>query len=195
MVIASSKNSEMTFIYLPEQHPRTLYSLPDGRFYERYNFNIVQVPHGCVPVWCSYSGDWVDHSWTNPMSGLAHETNPLGLTTNDTSFYEGFYEMTAIDGITFREGEAWCPDTSAKIHLDKIDPKSIWNPFFQRYDPPCNGDPSVCDPTKINYDCWDMVHQFFTGGDMATFTNIYCECCICKFCGNIHTDLGCSKRS
>jgi hypothetical protein len=129
----------MTFIFLPKKHHLSLENLPDGRYYTKDQLLgfVCQVPHGCAPVFCLYNGDWIDHSWTNPMSGRVHETHPLGLTTKDTSFYEGFYEITTIDGLTFREGDAWCPDTGAKIHVEKTDQQSIWNPFFQRYDPPC----------------------------------------------------------
>ncbi len=111
------------------------------------------------------------------MSGRVHKTHPLGLTTKDTSFYEGFYEITTIDGLTFREGEAWCPDTNAKIHVDKIDPKSIWNPFLQRYDPACN-----CSSGKVikemssssdigRYLYLDMFNQC-----KELFFDVYCIC-------------------
>ena len=119
------------FFYLQKQHPQTLESLPNGRFYTKDNSNIVQVPHGCAPVWCPYNGDSSDdHYWTNPISGRVHETHPLGLTTSDSSFFEGFYEITAIEGLTFSEGEAWDPDKNSKIPVEKTDPRSIWNPFF-----------------------------------------------------------------
>ena len=189
------KTLKMTFFFLQQQHHLTLESLPDGRFYERDNSNIVQVHYGCAPVWCEYTDDWTNegHSWTNPISDQVHHTHPLGLTMSDSSFFDGFYQITKIDGLTFKEGEAWCPDTNQKICVENTNPLNIWNPFFQRYDPPCNGDPSVCDPTKINYDVWNMFHKIFTG-DMTTFTKVYCKCCFCEKCGDIHTDLGCSKR-
>jgi hypothetical protein len=167
----------MTFFFLPKQHHLTLYSLPDGRFYERYNFNIVQVPHGCVPVWCSYSGDWVDHSWTNPMSGLVHETHPLGLKfMEDNSFTDGFYEITELK-LIFGEGEAWCPDTNEKIHIEKTDPMSIWNPFFQRYDPACN-----CSSGKVikemssssDYGSYLYLDMFIQCKEL--FFDVYCNC-------------------
>jgi hypothetical protein len=128
----------MTFFFLPKQHPLTLKTLPDCRYYTKDSSGFdTQVPYGCAPVWCEYTGDLIDHSWTNPMSGRVHETHPLGLTIRDSSFTDGFYEITAIEGLTFGEGEAWCPDTNQKIHVEKTDQQSIWNPFFQRYDPPC----------------------------------------------------------
>jgi hypothetical protein len=129
------KTLKMTFIFLPKQHPQTLASLPDGKFYTKdwLRSFIVQVPNGCVPVWCEYTGNWIDHSWKNPISGHVYEKHPLGLPESD-----GFYEISEIEGLTFGEGEAWCPDTNTKIHIEKTDPMSIWNPFFQQYDPRCN---------------------------------------------------------
>ena len=187
----------MTFFFLPEQHPLTLDSLPDGRFYTKGYFYIVKVHYGCAPVWCEYTDDLMNegHSWVNPISGRVHTTHPLGLTTSDSSFFEGFYEITTIEGLTFKEGEAWCPDTNQKICVENTNPLNIWNPFFQRYDPHCNRCSYMCDPTKINYDvhCWDSFHKIFTG-DMTTFTNVYCKCCFCEKCDDIHTDLGCAKR-
>jgi hypothetical protein len=142
MVIASSKNTVMTFFFLPKQHPLTLKDLPDGLFYTKdwVQSSIVQIPPRCAPVWCAYTGDWTDggHSWTNPISGRVYETHPLGLTKQDGSFFDGFYEITAIEGLTFKVGEAWCSDTNQKIRVEKTDVRSIWNPFFQRYDPPCD---------------------------------------------------------
>lgn len=193
------KTLKMTFFFLPKQHPLTLGKLPDGLFYTKdwSRSYIVQVPYGCAPVWFEYNGDYTDegHSWTNPISGQVHTTHPLGLTMSDSSFFEGFYEITAIEGLTFNEGESWDPDKNSKIPVEKTKAQSVWNPFFQRYDPPCNGDPSVCDPTKINYDvhCWDMFHKIFTG-DMTTFTKVYCKCCICKYCNEIHEHVTCSLR-
>ena len=129
----------MPFIFLPKQHPLTLKTLPDCRYYTKDSsgFDTVQVPYGCAPVSCEYTGDWINHSWTNQMSGRVHETHPLGLTIRDSSFIDRFYEITAIEGLTFGEGEAWCPDTNQKIHVEKTDQQSIWNLFFQRYDLAC----------------------------------------------------------
>ncbi len=171
----------MTFFFLTEQHFMTLENLPDGRYYTKYLVDqfVYQVPHGCAPVWCSYSGDWHDHSWTNTFTNQVFENNnPLGLTTKDTSFYEGFYEITTIDGLTFREGEAWCLDTNEKIHVDKIDPKSIWNPFFQRYDPAC----SNCSSGKAikemssssDFGSYLYLDMFIQCQEL--FFDVYCNC-------------------
>ena len=175
------------FFYLPKQHPLTLDSLPDGRFYERDNSNIVQVHHSCAPVWCEYTGDWADgsHSWTNPISRQVHDTHPLGLKfIENNSFTDGFYEITAIEGLTFGEGEAWCPNTNSKISLEKTDPWSIWNPFFQRYDPPCHR----CIERRIQYDYVnESFHKIFLDDDiMNIFYEVYCECCSCEYCSEIH---------
>ena len=178
------KTLKMTFFFLQQQHHLTLDSLPDGRFYERDNYNIVQVHHSCAPVWCEYTCDWADgsHSWTNPISRQVHTTHPLGLTTSDCSFFEGFYEITAIEGLTFGEGEAWCPDTNSKIPVEKTDPRSIWNPFFQRYDPPCHR----CILRRIKYDFVnESFHEIFLD-DMTIFYEVYCECCSCEYCSEIH---------
>jgi hypothetical protein len=180
----------MKFIFLPEKHLQTLDSLPDGRFYERDNFNIVQVPHDCVPIWCSYSGDCVeDHSWTNPMSGRVHKTpHPLGLKfPRDDSFTDGFYEITKLKRI-FGEGEAWCPDTGAKIHVDKIDPKSIWNPFFQRYDPACkclSGKAKKEMSPSSDFGSYPYLDMFIQCKQL--FFDVYCICGLRNGCHH-HTD-------
>lgn len=173
----------MTFFFLPEQHHLTLEVLPDGQFYTRdwSQSYTVQVPYRCAPVWCEYTGDWTDegHSWTNPISGQVRETHPLGLTISDSSFYDGFYEITTIKGLTFEEGESWCPDTSAKIHVEKTDARSIWNPFFQRYDQSCNKHFSCKGVKKEMESSSDRGSYLYL--DMFTlrralFLNVYCEC-------------------
>ena len=183
----------MTFFFLQQQHHLTLDSLPDGRFYERDNSNIVQVHHSCAPVWCEYTGDWADgsHSWTNPISRQVHDTHPLGLKfIENNSFTDGFYEITEIKGLTFGEGEAWCPDTNSKIPVEKTDPRSIWNPFFQRYDPPCK-----CGQAHgTNYDFMnESFHEIFLDDIMTIFYEVYCKCCSCEFCSEIHIGT-CTKR-
>lgn len=182
----------MTFFFLPKQHPRTLEDLPNGRFYTNYWDYIVPVPHGCAPVWYEYTGDWTDegHSWTNQMSDQVHTTHPLYFTVNsDNSFFEGFYEITPIEGLTFGEGEAWCPDTNQKIHIEKMDVRSIWNPFFQRYGQYCDRDTYGCNPHRIKYDYEnDSFDEIFTD-NMDQFFEVYCVCCCCKYCNKIHTSL------
>ena len=180
----------MTFFYLPEQHPLTPKSLPDGLFYtkDQSQSYTVKVPHACAPVWCAYTGDWTNegHSWTNPISGKVYETHPLSLTTSDDSFFKGFYEITPIEGLTFGEGEAWCPDTNQKILVEKTDQRLLWNPFFQRYDPPCDRDIDTCHPNRIKYDFTnDSFHDTFAD-DMTIFYEVYCACCRCEHCSTIH---------
>ena len=182
----------MPFIFLSEQHHLTLEDLQDGPFYtnDRALSYIVQVPNRYAPVWCEYTGNRLEyHSWTNPISGRIYEkTHPLGFTEkSDNSFFDGFYEITPID-LTFRKGEAWCPDkTNQKIPVEKTDQPSIWNPFYQRYDPPCNRDEHDCDVLipKIKYDRHESVHKIFEK-DIDLFTTVYCPCCICKRCHNVH---------
>jgi hypothetical protein len=181
----------MTFFYLPEQHPLSLENLPDGRFYTKDQLLcfVYQVPHGSAPVWCFYSGDWVeDHSWTNPMSGLVHETHPLGLNfIKDNLFTDGFYEITELK-LIFGEGEAWCPDTRAKIHVDKIDPKSIWNPFFQRYDPACkclSGKAIKEMSSSSDYGSYLYFDMFIQCQEL--FFDVYCNCGLRNGCHH-HTD-------
>ena len=166
----------MTFFFLPEQHPLTLEVLPDGRFYTKGDFYIVKVPYGCAPGWCEYTGDWADgsHSWKNPISHQVHDTHPLGLTTNDSSFTDGFYEITEIKGLTFGEGEAWCPDTNSKIPVEKTDPRSIWNPFFQRYDPPC--DCFRSGKVKKKMDRGSYMHFNIFIQCRPLFFDVYCNC-------------------
>lgn len=164
------------FFYLPKQHPQTLESLPHGRFYTKDNSNIVQVPHGCAPVWCPYNGDSSDdHYWTNPISGRVHETHPLGLMfMMDDSFTGGFYEITQIEGLTFGEGEVWCSDTNQKIRVEKTDVRSIWNPFFQRYDPPC--DCFRSGKVKKEMDRGSYMHFNIFIQCRPLFFDVYCNC-------------------
>ena len=184
MVIASSKNAEMTFFFLSDKYPLTLKDLPDGRFYTKDWLLgcTLPVPNGCVPFWCEYTGDWTNegHSWTNLRSGQVHTTHPLGLKfIVDNSFTEGFYEITAIEGITFGEGEAWDPDTNQKIRIEKLVPMSIWNPFFQRYDPPCNkhffckGVKKVMKPYS---DCGSYLYLDMFTECRELFFEVYCRC-------------------
>jgi len=138
----------MIFIFLRERNhrtqktlpPLTLETLPDGRFYPIDDSSAVTVllPDSCVPVKCFYSGDYFEHSWTNPITGEIFETHSLNLEASDRTFYDGFYEITKIKSLTFGEGEAWCSDTNQKIPVEKTDVRYIWNPFFQRYDQPCD---------------------------------------------------------
>ena len=188
MVIASSKNAEMRRIfYLPQQHPLTLDSLPDGRYYTKNHDCIVLIPPNCALFWCPYTGDFTDedHSWTNPKSRLVHTTHPLGFTVNsDNSFFDGFYEITEIE-VTFGEGDKLCPDTNAMICVEKTDAQSVWNPFFQRYDPPCDRDTCDCELHRINYDFVnESFHKIFP--NMTIFYEFYCKCCRCEYCSNIH---------
>jgi len=172
----------MTFFFLPKQHPQTQASLPDGRFYTKdwLRSYIVQVPHGCVPVWCEYTGDWKNHSWTNPISGLVYEKHPLGLTMSDGDFLNGFYEIAEIEGLTFGEGDAWCLETNAMIRVEKPDPLSVWNPFFQRYDPPCNNHFS-CKGVKKEMESSSGLGSYLYLDDIFTncrhlFLDVYCGC-------------------
>jgi hypothetical protein len=169
----------MTFIYLPNQHPQTLKSLSNGLFYPKDWSYTVDVPYRCAPVWCAYSGDFTDesHSWTNLTSGQVYKTHPLGLTTCDSSFYGGFYEITAIKDLTFEEGESWCPDTSAKIRVEKTDARSIWNPFFQRYDQSCHCIPNN-NKVEKRISNWGSVMYFDDTFRQCRelFFSIYCDC-------------------
>jgi hypothetical protein len=179
----------MPFFFLPEQHSLRVDSLPDGRYYTKgWNLysNLIPVPHGCVPVWCAHDFSSEDPSWTNPISGRVYKTHPLGLRMQDGSFFDEFYEISAIEGLTFGEGEAWRPDTNQKIRVEKTDAQSVWNPFFQRYDPPCDRDTYDCDPHRIKYDFVnESFHEIFIE-NMTIFYEVYCTCCRCEHCSEIH---------
>ncbi len=173
----------MTFFFLPKQHPQTLESLPDGQFYtkDQPQSYTVKVPHFCVPVWCEYVGDWTNegHSWKNPISGQDHTTHPLRLTTSNGSFFEGFYEITPIKDLTFGEGKAWCPDTNSKISVEKTDKSLLWNPFFQRYDPPCNKDfrcKGVQKEMESSSDCGSYLYLDMFTQCRDLFFKVYCNC-------------------
>ena len=182
----------MTFFFLPKQHPQTLESLPDGRFCtnECSRSYIVEVPHGCAPVWCEYTGNWTkeDHSWTNPISGQVHTTHPLDFQRKSCLFFDNFVEITQIKGLTFGEGEAWCPDTNQKIHIEKTDQMSIWNPFFQRYDEPCPKNNSECVRNRIHYDFVEHnIHEMFKD-NMSLFFKVYCPCSRWIHCKDFHLE-------
>ncbi len=170
----------MKSFFLSKQHHLRLDSLPDGRYYTKNHDFIVQFPHNCAPVWCEYTGDWTDHSWENPISGQVHTTHPLGFTVNsDNSFFDGFYEITEIKGLTFREGEAWDPDNNSKITVEKTDPLSIWNPFFQRYDPPCNKHFSckgIQKEMESFSDCGSYLYFDKFTQCRNLFFDVYCNC-------------------
>jgi hypothetical protein len=192
--------------YLPNNHPEILDLDLHVYFYTKdwSQSSIVQVPPHCAPVCCEYTGDLTDggHSWTNPISGqVYYETHPFGLTKQDGSFYDGFYEITEIQGLTFKEGESWCPDTNQKIHVVKTDGLSIWNPFFQRYDQPCNENKWECDSSpRVFYGSSVSTLRFgaksieeLLENDMTTFLQVYCKCCVCQRCKKIH-DYSCNME-
>ena len=197
MVIASSKNTKMIFFFLQKQHPLKRKDL-DSRFYTKSCSITVLVPYGYAPVSCAYTGDWTNegHSWRNPISWKFYTTHPLGLTETDGSFFEDFYELTKINALIgkkgrenwiFRKGERWSPETN-EISFPFIFPdlKLVWNPFYQRYDPPCNRNEHDCDVIpKIKCDTRESVHEIFEK-DIDLFTTVYCPCCICKRCHNVH---------
>jgi hypothetical protein len=183
------KNAEMTFFYLQTQNSITLSTLPHGRYYtkEQVDSGVYPVPFRSVPCWCSYIGNYVDvHNWTNSMSNQIYVKHPLGLTVADNSFLEGFYEITETEGLTFGEGEAWCPDTNQKIRVKKTDVRSIWNPYFQKYDQPCDRNEHDCELHRIKYDfSKNSFHEFFSD-DIEEFFTYYCRCCRCQNCLQIH---------
>jgi hypothetical protein len=178
----------MLFIFLPEQNhrlrktlpPLTRETLPDGVFYpiDDSSAVIVLVPHGCAPVKCFYSGDrFENHSWTNPVTGQFFEDNhPSNLEVSDGTFYDSFYEITKIKCLTFGEEEAWCSDTNQKIRVEKTNVRSIWNPFFQRYDQQCD-----CLCFRIGKVKKEMDRGSYMYFDKFThspelFFDVYCNC-------------------
>ncbi len=172
----------MSFIFLPKQSQMK----PDEgcRFYIYEHFSYFSVPYSCAPVLCRY--DFECGSWTNPISHQIYTTHPLGLTMKDGSFYNDLYEITRIEGLTFGEGESWCQDTNQKIHVEKTDPRSIWNPFFQRYDPPCK----CGELHRINYDFENNTYHVLFNEIMNEFEKVYCAGCFrCEFCLEIHTSM------
>lgn len=188
----------MIFFFLQKQHPLTRKDL-DSRFYTKSCSITVIVPYSYAPVSCEYIGDRKNksHSWRNPISGNFYTTHPLGLTETDGSFFEDFYELTKINALIgkkgrenwiFRKGERWSPETN-EISFPFIfsDPKLVWNPFSQRYDPPCNRNEHDCDVLipKIAYDTHESVHEIFEE-DIGLLTEVYCPCCICRTCHKIH---------
>ena len=194
MVIASSKNTVMTFFFLLKQHHLTPEELPDGRYYtkdcSKDGSYTVQVPNGCAPVLCEYTGDLFEyHSWTNPISGRVYEkTHPLGLTKQDGSFFDGFYEITAIEGLTFKVGEAWCHDTNQKIHVEKTDAQSVWNPFFQWYDPQCKcGNGKAKKEIESSSDRGSYLYFGMFTQCPHLFFDVYCNCGM-RDCREHHTD-------
>ncbi len=205
MVIAYSKNAEMTFFFLPKQHPLTRSKgLAIDQYYTKDQLigSRIPVPYGYVPVWCqSYYFTGSDF-WRNPLTNYTYNDHPLGLTERETGYSDGFYEMTSIIEIeefnglstelnkgqqwTFREGHAWCFETNTVIVVEKTDPTSIWNPFFQRYDKQCCRTPDSCEPLRIEYDSEKEDFHSSFNGDMTQFLGVYCRCTICQYCDKVH---------
>jgi hypothetical protein len=184
----------MPFIY-PKKQPHLIpeeeggeYLLQAGQFCMNHPDSTFIVSVNCVPVLCEYDWNSEFDSWTNPITrDVVHTTHPLGLTRQDgTPFYDGLVQITKIEDLTFIEGEAWCSDTNKKILVGKMDPKSIWNPLERRYDRPCHRKEHDCDPKRIAYNfLTNKFHELFKH-NMDQFFEVYCECCRCKKCRNVH---------
>jgi len=179
----------MPFFYLQTQNSITVSTLRHGRYYteDQLDSGIYPVPFQSLPYWCRYTGNHNDvHNWTHPTSGQIYETHPLGLTVADNSFLDGFYEITETEGLTFGEGEAQCLITNKKIRIEKTDRTSVWIPFFQKYDQPCDRNESDCELHRSKYDfSKNSFHEFFSD-DMKEFFKYYCRCCRCQKCIEIH---------
>jgi len=193
MIASSKKHMPIDLFFLPEKYSLTLEQLESGPFYPMDYSNTVLVPYGCVPVWCPNTGDFTKegNSYTNLVTGQIHTKNPFGFRKGDCSFFDGFYETTQIEGLTFGEGEAWDLDTNKKVRVEKMVPTSLWNPFFQRYDPPCNRDEHECNPLRIKYNYVDeSFHTYlFDTNQKDLFFEVYDTCCICDYCGSVHTGM------
>jgi hypothetical protein len=179
----------MTFFYLQQPTRITVSTLRHGRYYtkDQVDSGVYPVPFRSVPYWYEYTGNYDDvHNWKNPMSSQIYEKHPLGLTVADNSFFDGFYEIIETEGLTFGEGEAWCLKTNQPVRVEKTEPMSVWNPFFQKYDQPCDRNERDCELHRIKYDfSKNSFHEFFSD-DIEEFFTYYCRCCRCQNCLEIH---------
>jgi hypothetical protein len=202
----------MQVIYLPNKLKTTQGTIPLGtipRYYTIREFegSVHPVPYGYVPVRCQYTGNLTGrgHRWKNPYHKESYKRHPLGVvnTPNDNSFYEDFIELTNMKDLLyptgrekwfFHEGESWCIQTNKRVQVEKTDPRLVWNPFFQRYDEPCDNNkwncassPRVCYGSSVSdvRILGNSLHELLEN-DMTTFLQVYCTCCICERCRKIH---------
>lgn len=180
----------MQVFYFKEGQSRiNLENLPDGPFFSQRNqHDIIQIPYGCGLVRCSQTGDdYIDDpEWTNPISGKIHHEHPFGEKFGDT-YFEWFYEITPIEGLTFEEGDVWDHETNTTVRVEKPEQNSVWNSFRQRWEPECTETWS-CFKRRIKYDYHnENFDSYFPRDELHFFFEDYCDCCVCEYCGNIHT--------
>jgi hypothetical protein len=216
MVIASSKNAEMTFFFLPSTIKETdifRLGIRICRFLSIAEFlgSTHLIPYGYAPVLITYSCTEKGHAWKNPYRSKNYQTHPMGLEETDEHFFEDFYELTKIKALIgqparkkwlFREGEVWSMETyTMSCPIDKPNPESVWNFFEQRYEQPCDDDKPICDYSpKMRYSpsvsnvtfCGRSLHELFEN-DMKEFLEVFCKCCVCERCKKIH-DYSCNMN-
>jgi hypothetical protein len=138
-----------------------------------------------VPVFLEYTGDYIDeHSWTNLLSGECFFKHPLELTICDRTFLDGFYEIMKFGVMEFDEGDVWNPKTCQKEHVSKPGRDYVWNSICQCYEQQCN----ECYSGRIKYDFVNhKIDSYFISKEMHLFFEVYCKCCVCEHCNEIHT--------
>ena len=157
------------------------------------------VPYGYAFVKVIYSRDKKtnSHSWINPYRSKPYKYHRMGLKEEiDPSFFEDFYELTKIKALIerprrekwlFLEGEVWRVEESGmSFRIMKTDLRSVWNPFFQRYDEPCPEDNYECVRNRIHYNFMEHnIHEMFKD-NMSLFFEVYCPCSRCNHCNDFH---------
>jgi len=171
--------------FLKEGQKLSMENLPDGPFFSQRNeHNIIICPKKCRLVRCEYDGDYdKDHQWKNPISGKIHRgEHPCGEKFGDT-YFEWFYEITPIEGLTFEEGDVWNHETNTTVRVEKPGRTSVWNSFRQRWEPECTD----CLSSRIKYDLLnENFYFYFPSGELHFFLEVYCNCCVCPHCKYIH---------
>lgn len=195
----------MTIIFLPKTKDR---NLKVQIFYTKRDLvgETILIPYGCGLVRCEYTGDDTEegHRWKNQYHPKEYNKHPLDLKDGDDCFYEDFYEITKINALLsclarktwlFLEGEVWSiEENTMLLPIVKTDPRLVWNPFFQRYDEPCDNNkwscessPRVCYGSSVSdiRILGNSLDEIFAD-DMTLFFQVYCKCCICERCKKIH---------
>jgi len=170
----------MKVFYFKEGQSRiNLETLQDGRYYTEKSLlenYLINIPHKCEPVWCPFTWDYEleEDKWLNPVSGREYYEHPLGLTNGDGPFYEGFYEITYIEDLTFEEGDIWNHKTNKKDRVENPNIQTcIWNSFRRCYEPRCD----ECFEDRIKHNpIEDTYHTNFTPDEMHLYFEVYCRC-------------------
>jgi hypothetical protein len=181
-------SSRFTDLYfLREGQGLSMETLPDGPFFSQRNrTDLIRIPYQCRLVRCDNTGDFDEPEWTNPISGKIYHEHPLGEKFGDI-YFEWFYEITPFEGPPFEEGDVCDHETNTTVRVEKPEQTSVWNSFRQRWEPQCT-ETCSCFKGRCKYDYHnEKFDSYFPRDELHFFFEYYCDCCVCEYCGNIHT--------